>query len=96
MIWLELTEPLESRAIFERALAIRICFAPGDVFSASDRYANCLRLSCGHSWHPRIERALKTLGGLANAALGAYKAPKGLTFGALVVLCSRGWSQSRS
>jgi len=46
-----------------------ICFAPGDVFSASDRYTSCLRLSGGHSWQPRIENGLKALGEIACAAL---------------------------
>ena len=41
--------------LFAAALAQGICFAPGDVFSASGRYANCLRLSCGHPWDARIE-----------------------------------------
>jgi len=51
------------------ALKHDICFAPGDVFSASNRYAHCLRLSGGYPWRPRIERGLKILGELASAQL---------------------------
>lgn len=69
VLWLELPKPLKSRELFDAALDDRICFAPGDVFSASGRYANCLRLSCGHRWHPRLENGLKTLGKIASAAL---------------------------
>src|SRR5690349_22122807 len=44
VLWLELPKPLRSRELFDAALAKGICFAPGDVFSAGGRYANCLRL----------------------------------------------------
>src|SRR6266853_3501265 len=66
VLWLELPRPLKSRELFNQALDKGICFVPGDVFSASDRYANCLRLSCGHSWQARIEKGLKTLGEIAS------------------------------
>src|SRR5262244_675518 len=71
VLWLELPKPLASRELFEAALKKGICFVPGDVFSTSGRYANCLRVSCGSTWHPRIEKGLETLGGLASALLGA-------------------------
>jgi DNA-binding transcriptional MocR family regulator len=74
VLWVELPAPLKSRELFEAALDQGICFAPGDVFSASNRYANCLRLSCGHPWQPRIESGLKTLGELARAALAGDRA----------------------
>jgi len=69
VLWLELPRPLKSRALFDAALERGICFAPGDVFSASGRYAHCLRLSCGHGWHPRIEKGVTELGRLVHAAL---------------------------
>jgi DNA-binding transcriptional MocR family regulator len=69
VLWLELRKPIKSRTLFDAALDKGICFAPGDVFSASNRYDNCLRLSCGHGWLPRIEKGLATLGELARAAL---------------------------
>ena len=72
VLWLELPKPLKSRELFDEAMDNGICFAPGDVFSASSRYANCLRLSCGHRWDPRIESGLKTLGKLASAALARH------------------------
>jgi DNA-binding transcriptional MocR family regulator len=69
VLWLELPKPLGSRPLFNEALDEGICFAPGDLFSASGRYGNCLRLSCGHSWDARIEKGLMRLGELACAAL---------------------------
>jgi len=69
VLWLELPRPLQSRKLFAAALAKGICFAPGDVFSASNRYTGCLRLSGGHRWQPWIANGLKTLGEIAGAAL---------------------------
>jgi DNA-binding transcriptional MocR family regulator len=69
VLWLELPKPLKSRELLNQALKQGICFVPGDVFSASDRYANCLRLSCGSSWHARIERGMRTLGEIACAGV---------------------------
>jgi DNA-binding transcriptional MocR family regulator len=69
VLWLELRRPLKSHELFRQALEKGICFAPGDVFSASGRYHNCLRISCGHPWNARIERGITTLGALASAAL---------------------------
>ncbi|MBO0763171.1 MAG: PLP-dependent aminotransferase family protein [Hyphomicrobiaceae bacterium] len=67
VVWLELPRPLDSRVLLAQALEKGICFAPGDVFSASDRYRNCLRLSCAHPWTARIERGVATLGALARS-----------------------------
>jgi DNA-binding transcriptional MocR family regulator len=69
VLWLELPRQLDSRQLLDIALGKGICFAPGDVFSASGRYANCLRLSCGHGWNPRVENGIKTLGRIVTAAL---------------------------
>jgi len=69
VLWLELPKHLDSRELLDAALNKGICFAPGDAFSASGRYANCLRLSCGHDWGPRIENGVKTLGRIVTAAL---------------------------
>jgi DNA-binding transcriptional MocR family regulator len=68
VLWLELPRPLNSFDLFRQALDKGICFAPGDVFSPSGRYRNCLRLSCGHPWDAWIEKGVTTLGALASAA----------------------------
>jgi len=69
VLWLELPKPADTRELLSAALAEGICFAPGDVFSASGRYRNCLRLSCAHPWNARIENGIATLGALALAQL---------------------------
>lgn len=69
VLWLEFPPAVNARALFRSALDQGICFAPGDVFSASGRFSNCLRISCGHSWDARIERGVARLGALAAEAL---------------------------
>ena len=67
VLWLELPKPVKTRELFREALGNGICFAPGDVFSTTGRYAHCMRISCGHNWDARIEKGLRTLGALARA-----------------------------
>jgi DNA-binding transcriptional MocR family regulator len=71
VLWLELPAHIRTRDLFDKAVASGICFAPGDVFSASDRYGNCLRLSCGHKWDRRLERAVARLGEIVTEAMRA-------------------------
>jgi DNA-binding transcriptional MocR family regulator len=70
VLWLELPKSCDTRELFRTAVDNGICFAPGDMFSATRRYTHCMRLSCGHLWGPRIERAVETLGQLAHGLLG--------------------------
>jgi DNA-binding transcriptional MocR family regulator len=54
----------------DAALQQGFSFAPGRLFSASDRYRNCLRFSCDHPWSERTEQAIVKLGELVRAAEG--------------------------
>ncbi|HCR33491.1 MAG TPA: GntR family transcriptional regulator, partial [Stenotrophomonas sp.] len=45
LLWLELPG-VDTRELFERALAEDIVFMPGQVYSRGARYRHCLRLSC--------------------------------------------------
>jgi DNA-binding transcriptional MocR family regulator len=69
VLWVELPKSVDTRKLFEDALTKGICFAPGDVFSATRRYSNCLRLSAGYPWDQRLERGVWKLGEMASAAL---------------------------
>lgn len=68
-LWVELPKGLDSRLLFDEALEHGICFAPGDVFSASRRFRNCLRLSAGSAWSERIDKGVRRLGELAHTQL---------------------------
>jgi DNA-binding transcriptional MocR family regulator len=65
-VWVELPKNCDSVAIFERLLKRGITIAPGPMFSASQRYGNCMRLSIGQPWSERQERALREVGRLAQ------------------------------
>lgn len=71
ILWVELPEALDSLALFQAALAEHICIAPGRLFSATERYRQCIRLGVGGAWGEPQRRALARLGALACAALGA-------------------------
>lgn len=65
ILWVELPRSCDSIALFERLLELGITIAPGPMFSASQRYRNCMRLSIGQAWTARHERALRDIGRLA-------------------------------
>jgi DNA-binding transcriptional MocR family regulator len=70
VLWVELPNEINTRALFDAALARGVCFTPGDVFSATGRYRSCLRLSCGHGWDARTEAGLRLIGELARRTRG--------------------------
>jgi DNA-binding transcriptional MocR family regulator len=63
-IWVELPGNADTIAIHRQALSLGISVAPGPMFSAQRRFANCLRLNYGHPWDARAEAAMATLGRL--------------------------------
>ena len=67
VLWLELRSKANTRALFDAALREGICIAPGDVFSTSGQYGNCLRLNFSQPWDLRLERAVMRLGELASS-----------------------------
>jgi DNA-binding transcriptional MocR family regulator len=66
ILWVELPKGCDSVALFEKLLERGITIAPGPMFSASQRYRNCMRLSIGQAWSEREERALREIGRLAG------------------------------
>lgn len=68
VLWVELPGEVDALALWERARSERIDFVPGPLFSASGRYANCLRLNCGQPVTPAVRAALGRLGALAAGA----------------------------
>ncbi len=69
VLWLELPLEFDALILHEEALAHHIQIAPGVMFSPSENYRNCLRLSCGMPWSPRLEQAIQTLGLLCKRQL---------------------------
>ncbi len=68
ILWIEMPKGTNSIGLFERLLERGISIAPGPMFSASQRYRNCIRISVGHPWSDRTEKALREIGRLASRA----------------------------
>ena len=70
VVWVEMRDepsgPVNAVDLQLRALDRGIAIAPGTIFSARQRFANCIRISTAHPWSPRIEGAIATLGELAR------------------------------
>lgn len=70
VLWVELPEKVDTNLLYDLAVAEGVAFFPGELFSASGRYRNCLRLSCGCPWSAVQQEAVQRLGRLTNRLLG--------------------------
>ena len=66
-LWLELPPRIETLALFELCQQEGILFAPGSLFTASNRFGHCLRLSFAGPWGPEQKQALVRIGTLAKS-----------------------------
>ncbi|WP_291995509.1 PLP-dependent aminotransferase family protein [Candidatus Accumulibacter sp. ACC003] len=64
VLWVELPDEVDTSALYDRAIAAGVAYVPGELFSASGMYRNCLRLNCGNPHTPEIEDAVRRLGAL--------------------------------
>ncbi|MCB1933788.1 MAG: PLP-dependent aminotransferase family protein [Candidatus Accumulibacter sp.] len=67
VLWVELPDDVDTTARYDQAIAAGIAYVPGELFSASGMYRNCLRLNCGNPHTPEIEDAVRRLGRLMAA-----------------------------
>lgn len=61
VLWISLPKHLDGNQIFADALERNISIAPGSLFSPSNRYKNCIRVSYGLPWSEELENGIKTL-----------------------------------
>jgi len=66
-LWLEVPR-LDALEFYETALEHRIGVLPGPVFSAHQRFRDCLRISCGTPLTPKLEDDLRRIGALLRTA----------------------------
>jgi DNA-binding transcriptional MocR family regulator len=66
LLWVEMPAGKSALELHARAGARGVSVAPGPIFSAKPRFANCVRLSCGFPWSDTIARAVRTLGEIAR------------------------------
>jgi DNA-binding transcriptional MocR family regulator len=69
LLWVELPKGVSALALFRHALAENITILPGPIFSASGRFKDHIRISCGYPWSGGLDRALLTLGKLCEKLL---------------------------
>lgn len=62
VLWLEFEKHSDTLQLSQRMLKHKISIAPGQVFSAAQKYGHCLRLNCAQPWTPELEQALVLLG----------------------------------
>jgi DNA-binding transcriptional MocR family regulator len=58
----ELAEGTDTLRMTQHLLKQGISIAPGQIFSATQKYQNCIRLSCAQPWTAEVEQALVTVG----------------------------------
>jgi DNA-binding transcriptional MocR family regulator len=66
VLWIELDKKLNAYLLYREALKHNISVAPGQLFSMSGRFANCLRISYARPWDEDVEQGIKVLGSLVR------------------------------
>jgi DNA-binding transcriptional MocR family regulator len=69
LLWVEFPKGVNTLELHQRALKHKISIIPGPVFSASEKYINCIRINTGAEWNATIEKALEKIGKLAKQML---------------------------
>ncbi|MEH6911180.1 MAG: PLP-dependent aminotransferase family protein [Oceanicoccus sp.] len=65
-LWLMLPEHVDTTSLYSKALEQGVTITPGILFSAQNKYQNCMRISFTHQWMEERVRAIKILGGLID------------------------------
>ena len=65
-VWVELPADVDALSIHGQALKHGIGVAPGQLFSADQRYCHHLRINLGYPGDPRTEASYKVLGDIAH------------------------------
>jgi DNA-binding transcriptional MocR family regulator len=65
-LWVEMPPGKSALELHARAAEQGVSVAPGPIFSAKQRFASCVRISCGFPWSEAIARAVRTLGDIAR------------------------------
>ena len=66
-LWIELPPRVNALTVYRHAMAAGISIAPGQIFSAKQKFENFIRINCGNPWSDVIERAIQKLGEIIRA-----------------------------
>lgn len=67
-LWIQLPAQVDTLALLRQSVSQGIAFTPGALFSASNKFSNCMRLNIARPWGREMEQGLKNLGALALSA----------------------------
>jgi DNA-binding transcriptional MocR family regulator len=70
VLWVELPTGVDAVELFHRARAAGVLIAPGPLFTSTNRFRNCIRLSFAHTWTRTIEDAVARVGRIARELEG--------------------------
>lgn len=68
VLWVELPSGHDGNALFHKALEHNISITPGTLFSSTNKFNHCIRISYGVQWNEKIEASIQRLGTLLAAA----------------------------
>ncbi|GAB6906117.1 Transcriptional regulator, GntR family with aminotransferase domain [Desulfosarcina cetonica] len=60
-LWVELDRRVDGLKVFHEARRQKISIFPGAICSTTDRYRNCIRISCGYPWDEHVDAGIRTL-----------------------------------
>ncbi|MBX2808037.1 MAG: PLP-dependent aminotransferase family protein [Cellvibrionaceae bacterium] len=69
LLWVELPKALDSNDLNRALLSEKVSIAPGILFTAANKYRNCLRLNYAQRADDKIHQAVKTIGETAKKLL---------------------------
>ena len=67
ILWVTLNKKVDALHLFHTAKREKIFIIPGTICSSTGRFANCLRISCGHPWNDKMEEGMHKLGQLIHS-----------------------------
>ncbi len=73
VLWVELSESVDSMLLYRAALDSGITVGPGYMFSTRNAYRHFIR-HCSYPWTPQSEAALRRLGALVDELVGTLAA----------------------
>ena len=63
MLWVQLPEAFSGMELFHHAKEQGIIIMPGEIFTMTSLYKNCIRLSANQTWNTQREQAIAWIGG---------------------------------
>lgn len=64
VLWVEMNKDVNAYKLYQQAMKYNISIAPGQIFSSSGDYGNCIRIGYGKKYDSNIDYGLKVLGEL--------------------------------